>query len=191
MRHKHTTISVLTEDHPGVLSRLSGLVSRRGYNVNSLSVGRTHQPGLSRFTLVVGGDDVPADQIVKQLEKLVETVEVRSLSRNPFVERWMMLVKVHAPMDVRPHVLQTAEVFRCRVVDMGEDAVILELTGDQGKMDAFVEAVRPFGILEVASSGAVAMERAGFAADSRTSRQEIPVRETKTESLRHPEPSFA
>ncbi|WP_213693308.1 acetolactate synthase small subunit [Aminiphilus sp.] len=191
MRHKHTTISVLTEDHPGVLSRLSGLVSRRGYNVNSLSVGRTHQSGLSRFTLVVGGDDVPADQIVKQLEKLVETVEVRSLSRNPFVERWMMLVKVHAPMDVRPHVLQTAEVFRCRVVDMGEDAVILELTGDQGKMDAFVEAVRPFGILEVASSGAVAMERAGFAADSRTSRQEIPVRETETESLRHPEPSFA
>lgn len=191
MRHKHTTISVLTEDHPGVLSRLSGLVSRRGYNVNSLSVGRTHQSGLSRFTLVVGGDDVPADQIVKQLEKLVETVEVRSLSRNPFVERWMMLVKVHAPMDIRPHVLQTAEVFRCRVVDMGEDAVILELTGDQGKMDAFVEAVRPFGILEVASSGAVAMERAGFAADSRTSRQEIPVRETETESLRHPEPSFA
>ncbi|MCF7935368.1 MAG: acetolactate synthase small subunit [Synergistales bacterium] len=156
------TISILVEDHPGVLSRLASLVSRRGYNVHSLSVGNTAQKGMSRFTLVVDGDEAVVDQIVKQISKLVETVEVKDLSKGTFVERWMMLIKVRAPMDVRPHVLQTAEVFRCRVVDMGGDAVILEVTGDRGKMSAFLEAVRPFGILEVASSGSVAMGRTGF-----------------------------
>lgn len=155
-------ISVLAEDHPGVLSRLAGLVSRRGYNVSSLSVGRTHKPGLSRFTLGVRGDARALDQIVKQLDKLVETVEVTDLSADPFVERWMVLVKVKAPLESRAFVLQTAEVFRCRVVDLGENAIVLEATGDRGKVEAFVEAVKPFGILEVASSGAVAMQRAGF-----------------------------
>ncbi|HOO63223.1 MAG TPA: acetolactate synthase small subunit [Synergistaceae bacterium] len=157
------TISVLAENHPGVLSRLAGLVSRRGYNVNSLSVGKTHSPGLSRFTLVVEGDDVMVDQITKQIAKLVEAVEVTNLSEGSYVERWLTMIKVRAPMNNRPHVLQTAEVFRCRVVDMGEDAIVLEATGDSGKVGALLEAVRPFGILEVASSGAVAMSRTGFA----------------------------
>jgi acetolactate synthase-1/3 small subunit len=157
------TISVLAENQPGVLSRLAGLVSRRGYNVNSLSVGKTHCPGLSRFTLVVDGDDVMVDQITKQIAKLVEAVEVTNLSEGSFVERWLTMVKVRAPMNNRPHILQTAEVFRCRVVDMGEDALVLEATGDAGKVKALLEAVRPFGILEVASSGAVAMSRTGFA----------------------------
>ena len=102
------TISVVTEDHPGVLSRLAGLVSRRGYNVNSLSVGRTDQVGISRFTLVVTGDDDSVSQIVRQLGKLVETVEVRRLSEGPFVERWMTLVKVRATIDDRPIILHTA-----------------------------------------------------------------------------------
>jgi acetolactate synthase-1/3 small subunit len=156
------TISVVTEDHPGVLSRLAGLVSRRGYNVNSLSVGRTDQVGISRFTLVVTGDDDSVSQIVRQLGKLVETVEVRRLSEGPFVERWMTLVKVRATMDDRPIILQTAELFRSRVVDVGDDSLVFESTGDRGKVEAFLEAVKPFGVLEVASSGAVAMERAGF-----------------------------
>ena len=157
------TISVLTEDHPGVLSRLAGLVARRGYNVSSLSVGKTDRAGFSRFTLVVEGDDEAVGQIVKQLEKLVETVEVKKLSNRPFVERWMTLVKVKAPLDIRPLVLQTAEVFRSRVVDVGEEALVFESTGDRGKVQAFLEAVKPFGVLEVASSGAVAMGRGGFA----------------------------
>ncbi len=114
------TISVLTEDHPGVLSRISGLVSRRGYNVNSLSVGKTDRKGLSRFTIVVNGDDRSVDQIVRQLEKLVEAVDVKLLSTNPFVERWMTLVKVRASRETRPHILQTAEMFRSRVVDVGK-----------------------------------------------------------------------
>ncbi len=156
------TISVLTEDHPGVLSRLAGLVARRGYNVNSLSVGKTDQAGISRFTLVVNGDDDAVSQIVRQLGKLVETVDVKRLSQGPFVERWMTLVKVKAAMDVRPMILQTAELFRSRVVDVGEDSLVFESTGDRGKIEAFLEAVKPFGVLEVASSGAVAMERTGF-----------------------------
>lgn len=156
------TISVLTEDHPGVLSRLAGLVSRRGYNVNSLSVGKTDRDGFSRFTLVVTGDDDAVGKIVRQLGKLVETVEVRRLNEGPFVERWMTLVKVKAEMDVRPIILQTAELFRSRVVDVGDDSLVFESTGDRGKIEAFLEAVKPFGVLEVASSGAVAMERAGF-----------------------------
>jgi len=160
------TISVLTEDHPGVLSRLSGLVSRRGYNVNSLSVGKTDREGLSRFTIVVTGDDRAVEQIVRQLGKLVETVEVQLLSSSPFVERWMTLVKVQASFETRPHILQTAEVFRSRVVDVGEDALVLESTGDRGKVEAFIEAVKPYGILEVASSGAVAMQRGGFGASA-------------------------
>ena len=156
------TISVLTEDHPGVLSRISGLVSRRGYNVNSLSVGKTDRKGLSRFTIVVNGDDRSVDQIVRQLEKLVEAVDVKLLSTNPFVERWMTLVKVRASRETRPHILQTAEMFRSRVVDVGEDELVLESTGDRGKVEAFIEAIKPYGILEMASSGAVAMQRGGF-----------------------------
>ena len=164
------TISVLAQDQPGVLSRLAGLVSRRGYNVTSLSVGRTDRPGLSRFTLVIKGDETVVDQIVHQLDKLIEVVDVRNLSERTFVERWMTLIKVRAPLDVRPHVLQTAEIFRCRVVDIGEDAIIIEATGDQGKVEACLEALRPFGVIEVASSGAVALGRTGFGA-----RQESPV----------------
>ncbi len=156
------TISVVTEDHPGVLSRLAGLVSRRGYNVHSLSVGKVHRPGFSRFTIMVEGDQVMVEQIVKQIRKLVETVEVRNLSEGSFVERWLTLVKVKTSIENRHHLLQTADVFRCRVVDMGENSVILEVTGDTGKVKALVEAVRPFGIVEMASSGAVAMARAGF-----------------------------
>lgn len=155
-------IGVLAEDKPGVLSRIATLIARRGYNVESLSVGRSHLDGFSRFTLVVDGDERVVDQIVKQLDKLIETVEVRNLSQAPYVERWIMLIKVAAPLEVRPHVLQTAEAFRGKAVDVGGDALVFEVTGDKGKVEAFLSAMKPFGILEVASSGAVAMQRVGF-----------------------------
>jgi acetolactate synthase-1/3 small subunit len=158
---KHT-IGILSEDRPGVLMRIAGLIFRRGYNVESLSVGRTEEPGISRFTFVVEGDERVLDQVCRQLEKLIEVVEVRDLSAGRFVERALALIKVRAPIDTRPYVLQTAEVFRCRVVDMGSDAVVLEVTGDRGKMAACMAALRPYGILEVASSGLVALERSGF-----------------------------
>jgi len=155
-------IGVLSEDKPGVLSRIATLIARRGYNVESLSVGRSHLDGFSRFTLVVDGDERVVDQIVKQLDKLIETVEVRNLSQAAYVERWIMLIKVSAPLEIRPHVLQTAEAFRGKAVDVGGDALVFEVTGDKGKVEAFLAAMRPFGILEVASSGAVAMQRVGF-----------------------------
>ncbi|NLO55449.1 MAG: acetolactate synthase small subunit [Thermovirga sp.] len=158
------TISLLVEDRPGVLSRISGLVSRKGYNVDSLSIGKTEQEGLSRLTMVVDGGEKSAEQIVRQFRKLVETVDVKLLNTNPFVERWMTLIKVRASFETRPHILQTAEVFRSKVIDIGEEALVLESTGDRGKVEAFIEAVKPFGILEVASSGAVAMQRGGFGA---------------------------
>ncbi|MFA5622154.1 MAG: acetolactate synthase small subunit [Thermovirgaceae bacterium] len=158
------TISLLVEDRPGVLSRISGLVSRKGYNVDSLSIGKAEQEGLSRLTMVVDGGEKSAEQIVRQFRKLVETVDVKLLNTNPFVERWMTLIKVRASFETRPHILQTAEVFRSKVIDIGEEALVLESTGDRGKVEAFIEAVKPFGILEVASSGAVAMQRGGFGA---------------------------
>lgn len=159
------TISVLAEDHPGVLARLAGLVSRRGYNVSSLSVGHTDQPGFSRFTLVVGAEEEAVQRIVRQLEKLVETVDVRHLETGSLVERQLLLVKVCAPLEQRATVLQTAGLFQCRVVDMGRDAVVFELTGDRRKGSDFLDAMRPFGVLEAATSGAVALERIGFGQD--------------------------
>lgn len=156
------TLSILTEDHPGVLARLSNLISRRGYNVESLSVARTHKAGLSRFTIVVEADEAVSTQMTRQLEKLVEAIEVRDLTPGPFVERRMMLVKVRASPKERHHLLQTAEVFRSRVVDVGSDAIILEVTGDANKVEALLRVLEPFGVLEMAGSGAVALGRAGF-----------------------------
>lgn len=159
----NSTFSILSEDNPGVLMRIAGLIYRRGYNIESLSVGRTSTPGISRFTIVVEGEDSVCEQIRKQLSKLIEVVEVRNLSKEgPFVERWLSLVKVRAPLDMRPHILQTAEVFRCRVVDLGSEAITLEVSGDRGKLLACMEALRPYGIIETAASGQVALSRSGF-----------------------------
>ena len=157
------TFTILSEDNPGVLMRIAGLIYRRGYNIESLSVGHTDSPGVSRFTVVIEGEEGVYDQIRKQLLKLIEVIAVTNLTKEgPFVERWLALVKVRAPLSERAHVLQTAEVFRCRVVDLGTDAVTLEITGDKGKMNACLEAFRPYGILETAGSGQVALSRSGF-----------------------------
>ena len=138
-----STFSIVSEDSPGVLMRIASLIYRRGYNIESLSVGRTDVPGLSRFTIIIEG--------VQNLTK-----------EGPFVERWLSLVKVMAPVERRPHILQTAEIFRCRVVDLGSDAITLEVTGDRGKVEACMAALKPYGILETAGSGQVALARTGF-----------------------------
>ncbi|MEG1603599.1 MAG: acetolactate synthase small subunit [Cloacibacillus sp.] len=158
-----STFSIVSEDNPGVLMRIASLIYRRGYNIESLSVGRTDTPGLSRFTIIIEGEEGVYDQIRKQLMKLIEVVEVNNLTKEgPFVERWLSLVKVMAPLERRPHILQTAEIFRCRVVDLGSDTITLEVTGDYGKVQACMEALRPYGILETAGSGQVALSRTGF-----------------------------
>ncbi len=163
-----STFSVLTQDNPGVLMRISNLVYRRNYNIVSLSVSQTSTPGISRFTIVFDGDEWAMDQVSKQLAKLVEVVSVENLSEGgKFVERWLSLIKVRATMETRPHILQIADVFRCRVVDMGSDALTLEVTGDEGKVEACTEALRAYGILEIAGSGSVALSRAGFAGEAK------------------------
>jgi len=158
------TFSVLTQDNPGVLMRIASLIYRRNYNIISLSVSQTGSPGTSRFTIMIDGDEWALGQVAKQLRKVVEVLAVENLNHGgKFVERWLSLIKVRANKETRPHVLQIADVFRCRVIDMGSEALTLEVTGDQGKVEACTEALRAYGIIEIAGSGSVALSRAGFA----------------------------
>ena len=157
------TFSVLTQDNPGVLMRIASLIYRRNYNIVSLSVSPTGEQGVSRFTIVIEGDEWALDQVSKQLRKLVEVLSVENLNQmGKFVERWLSLIKVRATMETRPHILQIADIFRCRVVDMGSEALTLEVTGDEGKMQACTAALSEYGIIEIAGSGSVALSRAGF-----------------------------
>ena len=156
------TFSVLTQDSPGVFMRIASLFYKRNYNIASLSVSQTNDPEISRFTIVVDADEWGHEQVEKQLAKLVEVIAVENLSNGKFVERWLSLIKVKATLENRPHILQIADVFRCRVVDMGSDALTIEVTGDEGKVKACTEALRAYGIMEIAGSGSVALSRAGF-----------------------------
>ena len=156
------TFSVLTQDNPGVLMRIASLFYKRNYNIASLSVSQTNNPGISRFTIVIDADEWGHDQVEKQLAKLVEVIAVEVLNNGQFVERWFSLIKVKASIENRPHILQVADIFRCRVVDMGSDALTLEVTGDESKMQACMEALRAYGIMEIAGSGSVALSRTGF-----------------------------
>lgn len=156
------TFSVLTHDNPGVLMRISNLIYRRNYNIVSLSVSQTGTPDVSRFTIVIDGDEWATEQVAKQLSKLVEVFSVENLNETGrFVERWLSLIKVRTTLETRPHVLQIADVFRCHVIDLGSDAVVIEVTGNAAKIEALTEALSPYGILERAGSGSVALSRAG------------------------------
>ncbi|RIH90953.1 Acetolactate synthase small subunit [Calidithermus terrae] len=156
MRH---VVSVLVQDKPGVLQRIAGLIARRGFNIESLAVGRTHQEGLSRVSLVVTGDDRVLEQVEKQLNRLVEVIKVTDHSE-PHVERELALVKVAVPgMEERLEIKDIAEAFRARIVDVARKSIIFELTGDSSKVQNFVEAMRPYGLLEVMRTGAVALSR--------------------------------
>lgn len=157
------TFSVITQDSPGVLMRIASLIYKRNFNIVSLSVNQTETPDVSRFTIVIDGDEWALVQVSKQLGKLVEVLSIENLNdTGKFVERWLSLIKVRATMETRPQILQIAEVFRCRVVDMGSDALTLEVTGDAGKVEACNEALREYGIIERAGSGSVALGRTGF-----------------------------
>lgn len=153
------TISVLVENHFGVLARISGLFSMRGYNIESLCVGTTEDPTISRMTVVVQGDDRILEQIVNQLNKLVEVIEVIDLTDTRYVERELVLVKINADPSRRTELLEIANIFRAKVVDLSQDATIVEATGSAGKVRAFIDMVRPFGIKELARTGKIAVER--------------------------------
>lgn len=156
---KHT-ISVLVENHFGVLARVSALFSARGYNIDSLCVGETQEPRVSRMTVVVRGDDRVLEQIIKQLNKLVDTIEVRDLTSEDFVERELVMIKVGAGSKQRSEVLEIVSIYRAKVVDCSANSMILEVTGSEGKVSAFVDMLRPFGILEIVRTGEIAITRA-------------------------------
>ena len=155
---KHT-ISVLVENHFGVLARVSGLFSARGYNIDSLCVGETENPAVSRMTVVVRGDDNVIVQIIKQLYKLVDTIEVTDLTAQDFVERELVMIKIGAARRQRSEVIEIATIFRAKVVDMSAASMILEITGSEGKVEAFIDMMRPFKILELVRTGEIASPR--------------------------------
>jgi acetolactate synthase-1/3 small subunit len=156
---KHT-LSVLVEDESGALSRISGLFARRGFNIESLAVGPAEKNGMSRLTMVVEGDDRTLGQMTKQLDKLVNVLGVIDLSTIPAVERELMLLKVSAPPRQRSEILELVQVFRAKVVDVADEALTLEVVGDPGKLVALEQVMEPYGILEIARTGRVALERA-------------------------------
>jgi len=155
---KHT-ISVLVQNQFGVLARVSGMFSARGYNINSLCVGETLDPTVSRMTVVVKGDDNVLAQIIQQLNKLVEVIEVTDLTKESFVERELIMIKVAAVGQQRSEVVEIANIFRAKVVDVGAAAMIVQATGAAGKIAAFIDMMRPFGIDELVRTGEIAIGR--------------------------------
>jgi len=155
---KHT-ISVLVENKFGVLSRVAGLFSARGYNIESLSVGETLDPSVSRMTIVVTGDQFVIEQVMKQLHKLIDVIKVNDLTDESHVERELVLVRVNAEPQHRAEILRTADIFRARVVDVTAVSFVLEATGDEGKLEALLELLRPMGIQEVVRTGKIAITR--------------------------------
>ncbi|MCP4398021.1 MAG: acetolactate synthase small subunit [bacterium] len=155
---KHT-ISVLVENKFGVLARVASLFSAKGYNIESLSVGETLDPDVSRMTIVVPGDDAILEQIVKQLRRLIDVIKVSDLTRKNFVDREMVLLKVNADPTLRSEILNIVDIFRGKIVDVSPRNYTIEITGDRGKIDAIVTMLTPFGIKEIAKTGKVAILR--------------------------------
>ena len=152
-------LSVLVEDEAGVLTRIAGLFARRGFNIESLAVGPAEQVGISRITMVVPGDERIIEQLTKQLYKLINVLKVQDITTIPCVERELMLIKVNATSSMRTEIIELAQVFRARVVDIAEDSLTLEVVGDPGKMVAIVQVLSKFGIREIARTGKIALTR--------------------------------
>ena len=147
------------QDHPGVLNRVSSLFRRRGFNIESLSVGATETPGISRMTIVVDNTDTNVEQVSKQLYRLIEVLKVSDVTADPNVARELVILKIHAPSSRRAEIASLADVFEAKIVDVSHDSLMLELTAGPEKVDNFVELVQPFGIREMVRTGRVAMVR--------------------------------
>lgn len=156
MTTRHT-LSVLVEDKPGVLARVAALFSRRGFNISSLAVGPTEHRTVSRMTIVV--EDLPLEQVTKQLNKLINVLKIVELDPGASVQRELVLIKVKADLNTRSHVLETVQLFRAKVVDVATDAVTIEATGNPDKLAALIKVLEPFGIRELVQSGMVALAR--------------------------------
>lgn len=156
MRH---TLAVLVENSPGVLARVAGLFSRRGFNIDSLAVGRTESPDVSRMTIVVEGDARIIEQVTKQLHKLIDVIKISDITEDEYVDRELVMIKVSAEPNQRVEIMQVADIFRARIVDLGRKSLTLECTGNEGKVRAFEESLRPYGIKELVRTGKIAMLR--------------------------------
>ena len=152
-------LSLLVEDKPGLLTRVAGLFARRGFNIESLAVGRSEIPGLSRITVVVDVEQLPLEQVTKQLNKLINVIKIVELDPNQTVEREHMLIKVKVDNTTRSQILEATNLFRARIVDVATDAVVIEVTGDTAKVQALLRVLEPYGIKEIAQSGLLAIGR--------------------------------
>jgi len=167
--NKHT-LSVLVENKPGVLARIASLFSRRGYNIDSLAVGPTEHPEISRMTIVVNVEDSPLEQVTKQLNKLIEVIKIVELDGAASVSRELLLVKVKADATTRGQVLEVVQLFKAKVVDVATDAITVQVVGNQDKLEDFLRIVEPFGVRELVQSGMVAIGRGGRSISERTLR---------------------
>jgi len=155
---KHT-LAVLVENRYGVLSRVAGLFARRGYNIDSLAVGVTEDPTISRMTIVVRGDDLVLEQVTKQLNKLIDVIRVTDLGSEDTVERELALIKVNADVNNRSEIMQIADIFRAKIIDVASKSMVIEVTGDENKIRAIEQLLKPFGIKEMARTGKIALRR--------------------------------
>jgi acetolactate synthase-1/3 small subunit len=159
MSSRHRLLSLLVENHPGVLNKVSSMIRRRGMNITSLSVGETDEETVSRMTIAVDVGRAQADQAVKQLYKLIEVIKVADITEDPIVDRELVLAKVAAQRGDRSELLQIVEIFKAKIADVSPEAMVLEMSGPEDEVETFLELVRPFGIKEVARSGTVAMAK--------------------------------
>lgn len=156
MRH---ILSVLVENKPGVLSRITGLISRRGFNIESLTVGTTEDPTMSRLTAIVYADDIAFEQITKQLHKLISVHKITDLSNDDAIERELVLFKVHVPPERRNEVIEIANIFRAKIIDVGKTSLTIEATGDGNKLKGMEDLFRAYGLKEIIRTGKIAMSR--------------------------------
>jgi acetolactate synthase-1/3 small subunit len=156
MRH---TISVLVENKFGVLTRVAGLFSGRGYNIDTLNVGPTQEPTISRMTIITRGDDATLEQIVKQLNKLVDVIAVQDFRDGEYIDRELVLVKVAVDSKSRAEVMQITDIFRAKIVDVQPQSLTIEITGNESKVEKFIDLMRPFGVLDLTRTGKVALPR--------------------------------
>lgn len=165
---KKHVLSIIVENHPGVLSKVSGLFSRRGYNIESLNVSITEDPTTSRITITANGDDATIEQIIKQLNKLIDVIKVQVIDLSKAVSREIALIKVSTTLQNRSSIIEVANIFRSNIIDINEKSMIVEATGDNSKISALIEMLRPFGIIELIRTGLTALQRGSEAAISKS-----------------------
>ena len=170
MQDKRHTLVSLVQDKPGVLTRVAGLFRRRGFNIESLSVGHCEQPNLSRMTIVVIGDEAEVEQVTRQLDKLIDVVSVTDITREEKVVRELALIKVSASPTTRSEIMQIVDVFRANIVDVAPDSLTVEVTGDEDKIDSLIKMLHDFGMQELARTGRTALTRGVFLKENQQSK---------------------